>query len=76
MYASHLPAALCKFPEKAVNNLQCSSKVETFVTALQQMVEMLRLVSWPSRQFTQQLHLKGLQNRVITASPKHKSETK
>lgn len=49
MYASHLPAGLCKFPEKAVNNLQCSTKVETFVTAFQQMVEMLTLVSWPSR---------------------------
>lgn len=49
MYASRLPAALCKFPEKPVNNLQCSTKVETFVTAFQQMVERLRLVSWPSR---------------------------
>lgn len=76
MYASHLPAALCKFPEKALNNLQCPTKVETFVTAFQQTVEMLRLVSWPSRQFPQQLQLKGLQNCVITAFPKHKSETK
>lgn len=38
MYASCLPAGLCKFPEKAVNNLQCSSKVEIFVTAFQQTV--------------------------------------
>lgn len=62
MYASRLPAGLCKFPETAVNNLQCSAKVETFVTAFQQTVKMLRLVSWPSRQFPQQLQLKGLQN--------------